>query len=141
MQEKILTFNSASKIYLTSKERDLAFNFYKGSDLIIAQLFRSKDFKNGDWEGVGKLKENSNVLMLHFDNIIGQNEDFERFKKSRYYANFKSIYSKGQEFFISDFKVYYPFRVKKLTKKLREIIYTIYSFNEREQLEFTVVAY
>jgi hypothetical protein len=137
MQEHTLTFNSATRIFINSKEEGMAFNFFKGEKTLIAQLFKSEDFKKGIWKETGIIKSNSYVLVLYFSDKQG----FNRFLNSSYYKAFKKAQIDGNDIPIYNFKINFPFKIKKLIKTLRGILYSIYEFEENKQLEFEVVAY
>lgn len=137
MPEHRLTFNSAAKIFISSKEEGMAFNFFRGKETLIAQLFKSKDFKKGIWKETENIQSNSYVLVLYFSDKQG----FNRFLNSNHYKTFQKAKIEGNDIPIYNFKVDYPFKINKLIKTLRTILCSIYEFEENAKLEFEVVAY
>lgn len=63
----------------------MAFNFFQGKENLVTQLFKSEDFKKGNWEETGVLKSNSYVLVLYFSDKQG----FNKFINSSHYKIFK----------------------------------------------------
>ena len=132
-----LTFKKAAQIFLTSNERGITINFFKGKELLVGQLFKSADFEKGEWEGFSFLKKNSNILMLHFND----EKTYEKFKNNNLAKRFIRVRLKDETFYVYNFSVSNPFRAYKLINTIRKVLNPIYEFNEKELLEFEVVTY